>query len=334
MMELEKTSLNHSNSFSRVFSNMFKHLVLSGGFYLGYSELGALLHLEEQQLFDVSNIQSFDGTSVGALLSVVLALNCTVHDLVDYFVERPWSQVVKELYSDITLDTLTHAIQEGGLFDKELLLTMIRPFLSIHFPNHTDTEFSHLTLKEFHEYTQKDVYMYSVKLLKDHFDLELVSLSHKTHPNLPLLDAIQMTSAVPFMIKPVLYHDEYYVDGGVLANYPLQEALKREISPDETLSIYLKSKYVPIQKTKYFLFNFQTTLMYRIVNHLRKFYERHHSIQNEILILCNHISMEEGWKQLESKENRKKFVQNGVESAILFVEYSNRFLSKDNQTSS
>jgi len=45
-------------------------------------------------------------------------------------------------------------------------------------------------------------------------------LNHKTDPDLLLYKAITMSSAFPFVFKPIEYNGEYYIDGGLCNNFP------------------------------------------------------------------------------------------------------------------
>ena len=51
-----------------------------------------------------------------------------------------------------------------------------------------------------------------------------------------VLDALQITMSIPFMFKPVLYNDNYYVDGGLYDPYPIKYAKNL----NKTIGIFLK----------------------------------------------------------------------------------------------
>lgn len=295
------------------------HLVLSGGAYLGFAELGAL----DTLCIDMAQIQTYDATSIGCIFSVLFALGCSVSDVKEYFVERPWEQVVQDIYPSFSMKIMTDVIEHAGIFDEAFLCAVLVPFLSIHFPQYK-TDYTQLTLKEFYEYTHKDIYFYTVRLPMGSITIELMSVSHYTHPELPLLTALQMTTAVPILFKPVQYKGDYYVDGGLLSNYPLEQCLERGMAEDTVMSIYLKSIPSPNQTYgKYMLFDFQYSLLYRMIYHLRTMYETK-TIGNELIILCEHMSLHEGYQQLRSREAREAMVDVGKRHALLFQEYQKR----------
>jgi len=51
-----------------------------------------------------------------------------------------------------------------------------------------------------------------------------------------VLDALQITMSIPFMFKPVLYNNDYYVDGGLYDPYPIKYAKNL----NKTIGIFLK----------------------------------------------------------------------------------------------
>jgi NTE family protein len=46
-------------------------------------------------------------------------------------------------------------------------------------------------------------------------------ISYETYPEMPLITAIKMTSAVPILFPFVEYNNKKYVDGGLLENFPI-----------------------------------------------------------------------------------------------------------------
>ena len=51
-----------------------KHLVISGGGPLGLRYLGALKKLEQEEFWNLDNIESIYGTSVGAIIGAFICL--------------------------------------------------------------------------------------------------------------------------------------------------------------------------------------------------------------------------------------------------------------------
>ena len=305
---------------------MFKHLVLSGGAHLGIAELGALLYLEEKDLFNNTDIEIYDGTSIGAIFSVLFSLGSSAKDLVDYFVNRPWEQVIQESIPSLSIDTMSSILNSGGILDSNFIMNTLKPFLLVHFEKARQGNLELITLTDLYEYTHKKVYLYTVEMNTDN-DIKLVSLSHETHPELSLLKAIQMSCALPLIFKPIIHNDCYYIDGGILSNYPLQQAIERnKDNKDEILAIHLRGREYILTESKHFLLDFHLSLLNRMINHLRVHYEvTKKEIPYEMVIMTDHFSTSSMISCLRSREARERLSQQGRESAIVFCQYTDLF---------
>jgi predicted acylesterase/phospholipase RssA len=182
-----------------------QHIVLSGGAYLGLYELGALKHLNNADFYNMENIKTIHGTSIGGLLGSILCLNIDWETIYEYFIKRPWIKMIQ-----ITPNMLFDVIPNKGLLGHSFFENAMIPLLKS-----VDIE-KNITLKEFYEKTQKELYLYSV----DINTYKTIQLSYKTHPDLELIQAIHMTCSLPYMFQPVWYENTYYIDGGLINNYP------------------------------------------------------------------------------------------------------------------
>lgn len=202
---------------------MIKHLVISGGSYNGIKMYGVLHELAKKQFYDIKNIESIYCTSVGSLIGTMLSLKIDNDVIYDYVHKRPWYKIsnIKNI-----------SFQKKGLLDKAFIEDIMEPVFQ------SKNLKMNITLKELFKYTSIDLHIYSTKLT----DMSLVNISHKTHPTLPVIDAIYMSSAIPYFLEPHFYNNDFYIDGGVLCNYPLDHCDKDE---DTILGIRTKnsSKY-------------------------------------------------------------------------------------------
>ena len=57
---------------------MIKHIVLEGGHYLGLGAIGSLKYLNQNNFYDIDNIKTIYGTSIGAFIGVILALKVEI----------------------------------------------------------------------------------------------------------------------------------------------------------------------------------------------------------------------------------------------------------------
>ena len=73
---------------------MIKHLVISGGGPTGFLTYGAARYLSLNNYWNIDNISSIYGTSIGAFLGVLLSLNLDWRYLDKYFIETKWDKIL------------------------------------------------------------------------------------------------------------------------------------------------------------------------------------------------------------------------------------------------
>lgn len=199
-----------------------KHLVLSGGGPAGFVTYGVLRELHKHGFWDISNIKSIYGTSVGAFFGVVMSLGYDWETLDNYFIKRPWDKL-----ANITPQMLVESMNTRGLFNKEVIEAALEPLLSAKGLS-CDT-----TLDELYEFNKVEIVAYTANINAP--TLDKVQLSHKTHPNISISTAMAMTMAVPVLFQPVLYEGGCYVDGGCVANMPVNDCLEDQQCPEEDI---------------------------------------------------------------------------------------------------
>jgi predicted acylesterase/phospholipase RssA len=185
---------------------MIEHLVIAGGGTLTLRTLGSLNYFLDNNIIDINNIKTIFGTSAGAIMAVFLASKIDINLITNYFINRPW----EDLY-DITPQSLYNLYSNKGIFNKEMFAKLIEPLLEY---NQISLN---ITLEDFYKLTNIEIHMFSLELN----ELEIVDISHITFPDLALIDALYMTSCIPLIFEPFLYKDVFYVDAGIVVNYPL-----------------------------------------------------------------------------------------------------------------
>ena len=199
-----------------------KHLVISGGGPLGLRYLGALQKLEKENFWKVDNIESIYGTSVGSMIGAFICLKYDWETLNKYIIERPWNDAFK-----INATQIFDSYYKKGLYDTKLIEIIFKPLLQA-----KNIEIN-VTLKEFYEFSKIDFHIFTFELNK----FETIELSHITHPNLSLLQALTMSSAFPGIFMPTIIDKKCYIDGGVMCNYPINQCLRDNTNKDEILGI-------------------------------------------------------------------------------------------------
>jgi NTE family protein len=280
-----------------------KHLVLSGGGPSMIQTLGAIQHLEKKNIIQRENIKSIYGTSAGAIVGVLYCLQFEWEIINDYILKRPW----KEVFS-INIQHILDAYTKKGLFDIKVIEKCFNPLL-----NAKDIKLD-IDLKEFYEFSKIELHFFSFEINR----FELVDISYKTHPNLSLLTAIQMTCALPVLLTPVLINEECFIDGGVVCNYPLKYCL--ESYPKEEEILGLKNHFNPEERNINTKITMESNLLDFIMNFLFKIVinlgsnNKPPSIPMELTLNTKYMSIDYFKKIFASEDARRELFQNGIDA--------------------
>uniref|UniRef100_A0A6C0I6E8 PNPLA domain-containing protein n=1 Tax=viral metagenome TaxID=1070528 RepID=A0A6C0I6E8_9ZZZZ len=199
-----------------------KHLVMSGGGPIGISFLGAINYLCDVNFININEIESFYATSIGTIISVFICLEYDWPTINKYAIERPWKDIFK-LNAKQIMDTYT----TKGLYDIKIIEKTFKPLLEA-----KDLSL-HITLKEFYEYSKKDIHFFV-------FDIntyKTVEITHVLYPDLQLINAIYMSCSLPGLFIPTMIDNMCLMDGGMLANFPLNYCLRDHSTKDEILGL-------------------------------------------------------------------------------------------------
>ena len=228
--------------------------------------------------------------------------------LIKYIKDRPWQKVFS-----ITADMILNTVKKKGLMDNSFFNESLKNLLnSVDLT--TDT-----TLQELFKYSKITLHIFSAKLN----DMTLVDFNHKTHPDMKVVDAVYASSTLPFIFQPFWYKDSYYLDGGLLNNYPLDICIKNGGQKDDILGI----KYTILPENKVLkkdaeIVEFSFFIYKKFFRKLRK--KTTIKISNEILIPCDAISIQECKDLLVDSDKRGKYIQKGKQAARLFLSYKER----------
>lgn len=204
-----------------------KHLIISGGGPVGIRFLSALQTLNLENYWNINEIESIYGTSIGSMIGTMICLKYDWETLNNYIINRPWHDVIKVIPKQ-----LFESYYNKGIFNKKIIEIVFKPLLQA-----KDLSLS-ITLEELFNYSNIDLHIFTFEVNS----FETRELSHTTHPNLSLLDAIYMSSSLPGLFIPTFIDDCCYIDGGVMCNYAINECLRDHPNEDECLGIVYSYK--------------------------------------------------------------------------------------------
>jgi len=281
-----------------------QHIVLSGGGQIGLSHLGALKELEQSNIWKLADLKSVYGTSAGGILGLLLCLKYDWDTAIDYFVKRPWANAFK-----IKPEDIFNVYQKKGILTIQFIEIIFKPLFD------AKNISMNITLKELYEWSGVDLHVFSLELN----EFEICDISHKSFPDLPVLKAIHMTSAIPIAIEPVCMDGKCYVDGGFVNNYPLNHCLKDHPEVDDILSFKNIYSSVSCNITEE---STALDMMVKLSQHLYKIISLTNgipSIPNQVNQSADGMSIGRFIDTLESETYRMSLVEDGIKTAKEFI---------------
>jgi NTE family protein len=188
--------------------NITKLLLCGGGFKFYYL-YGSLKYLHEINV--IQNVTEYIGVSAGAMLSLLLLLGYTPDELNKFILEFQFDKLI--------VPHIDNLLDKKGLDDGEILKFTMQQFL-IKKKYSENIKFSDLFQK-----TNKKLVFIASNITKNKLEI----IDHTTYPNMSICQGILITSALPLLFQPVLYDDNYLIDGGVFDNYPIDLFLDENI---------------------------------------------------------------------------------------------------------
>ena len=184
-------------------------LILSGGGVNCLGLFGSLKYLEENKIIekDFKNIKTIIGVSGGIFNIIPFLLNLSYESIIKIVLNYDCEKIIdceKFTINDILLDY--GILKNPGSQIIETIL--INKGLS-----------KELTLIELYNLTNINLISKVVNLTQS----KVLYVNHESHPNLKLTVVCDMTSCIPGIFKPIIYEGEYYVDGAVCGNFPIEK---------------------------------------------------------------------------------------------------------------
>jgi NTE family protein len=199
-----------------------EHLVFSGGGVRGLAFVGAyavLLEEFRQHGLDLyERIHTYCGSSAGALMATMGVLHCTPKQMADDCMKLDGVQLLRNM-------DLFSLFQEWGMHNKSDIVEFVRHVLQTYAHN------PDITFRQLSQQTGGKRLIVSAARVNDstvHY------FSDATVPDLEVWRAVAASMSIPFIFSPNRIGDDVFVDGGLLANLPLDP-----VPLDKTLAFLL-----------------------------------------------------------------------------------------------
>jgi predicted acylesterase/phospholipase RssA len=219
-------------------------LVISGGGIKGLTSLGCITKLKELQI--INNIKVYSGTSVGAAICLGLLIGYDSQQLYQIFYEVDQELLVQ--YDDNIIDDSCFGISTSTGFMNLMTILLKKKDID-----------SNITFKKLYELIPKKIIITGVCLN----DLSLHYFDYERTPDMSVLLAIQISTSLPILLKPVIYNNKIWIDGGSLNDYPIN-LFDNEL--EKVIGIYTQNDY----NTTIHEFENKFTYVYQLLNCMYK----------------------------------------------------------------
>lgn len=226
---------------------VIKEIVFSGGHMVAILQYaGAIAEIEDgKTCIDMRQCHRFLGSSAGAILALLLAIDFKPIEIINIFRRIP----PKKLFNPKSNDCIS-------LFDKYGIASTV-PFKKIFEQSLLHKGFEkNTTFLELYNKIKKDVSVTTFCVNSN----KVCILNYETSPNLPIAQALCMSMAIPFIFKPVSYKNRLYVDTILINTFPIDHVkntesfigfnLNQVVKYDERMSLwkYLNLIYSGVER--------------------------------------------------------------------------------------
>ena len=275
---------------------MSKHkidtLILSGGGPSGIAYIGIFKALINNNILqsDLLGIQEIITTSVGILFAYLVLLKINPEIYQEIIMKFNILSVLN--LDDIKIDNL---LVDLGLFSTDKIGTIIQSVTK------NCLQYEDITLQELYD-------KIPIKLTVKVFNVtqkRLEYISYQTHPDLSIVILAQMTTAIPYFFKPVLYKDNLYVDGGLRGNFPIEAC-----ESDNYLGIFISGGIVNKNHDIFKLFPILEFTHSLMVDKDEMNFDKYKEGIQRIL----HVKIDQGLNFDLSIEDKKNIIQKGYDN--------------------
>lgn len=242
-------------------------------------------------MWSIDEIRAIHGVSAGAALAAVLCLKYDWETLDEFLINRPWANSFHW-----TKINFMRAFYDLGIYDKKPVLSFFQSLFSA-----KDISID-VTMREFYEITHIDLHIYCVELYK----FEYLNMSHKTHPDLKLIDAIYRSCTLPLIFSPDMTSHELYIDGVFMGNYPSHIATEMcDGNKKQILGFRFNMKN---EGNITNMMDFFRLFYMRIIKKLNK---DCYDLPRQVTIKFDNLSFQENYEAIHSSAKRKELIRIG-----------------------
>lgn len=282
-------------------SATIKHLVISGGGPLLLNMYGALKQSNILEMWSHDSIETYHGTSAGAVLSTFMALKYDWDELDNYIINRPWQTIL-----NFNVLNIYDYYINNGVMEQKFIYDMFSPLFKA-----KDIDLD-IDMKTFCEMTGVSMYFYAT----EYSTFEIKEFSAESTPRAKILDVIYASMAIPILFKPIMIEEKLYLDGSMLMNYPITKCLEKNKDFTTILGIrHEMSNKSPKTEdsTNLCLLDYASNTIYKIIDKIQ--IEPLCENIKEIIVQAKMEDLANFFKIANNSEDRRKMIECGARDA-------------------
>lgn len=210
----------------------FRNLVFEGGGVKGIAYGGALSRIQEMGILE--KIERVAGTSAGAITATLLSVGYDAQSISKIISETDFNKFQDNTF--LFIRDLIRVFRKFGWNKGELFEVWMADLIE------KKTGNKNLTFGQLHEMVlknenqTKDLYIVATNVSKQIAEF----ISFENYPNMPIYKAVRMSMSIPLFFTAVKHQSDYFVDGGITANFPIQifDNLKYVDNPKNVIQAY------------------------------------------------------------------------------------------------
>jgi NTE family protein len=183
---------------------LFDTLCLSSGGIHGLSYIGSLDYLVEEKIIYLNKIKNYVGTSIGSIILFFIIINYTIKEINQLMINLNFNK----LESEIKIENI---LLNNGVNDGSKIIILLKFFLK------KKLNIDDITFKELYTKYNKNFIIIGTNYTKG----EEAIFNHINTPDMSIITAIRISISIPIIFTPVLYDNEYYIDGALTNRFPI-----------------------------------------------------------------------------------------------------------------
>ena len=200
---------------------------------------------------------------------------------------------------------------EIGLFDIEIYKTAFEPIFKT-----CDINID-ITFNDFFKKTNKELFVYAT----NYETFEPMEFSYKTQPEMLVIDALYMSSTIPFL-KPMKYEENYYIDGVYSCRFPVSHFFDKnkdvELNDIFGLNIINCRNDIICNKEKHDIFSFNIQIIYKLLKKNNSKEMENYNIPNKLNLFTDKDS-DNVFSFVNKREIRENCFTSGYEQAGIYI---------------